>query len=185
MTDSRKFIESKYNLLGKLLPFLSDADSSGKKPKIYFSEGLSGVRNTFLDNLNATGELLTIAGERTFNDFIIKEYPNYIQERVSKKILLKLIVPDSERMHSWKSLDKDELRVTKLVTNNLYPLNINIDVYNDKVTLTSFENLIALTIESEDIANSMRSVFYLIWDNLRESEEGSRIFDTTATHFTK
>ncbi len=165
----RNFLNSKMSLFQSLLPTLQAVRKEDKKTNVFFYRGLEGIRNSFIDNLNSYNELLTIAGESTFNDFIIKEHPEYIKERIRKKILLKLIVPDSEVMRKWKKTDAKDLRLTKLITNNIYPLQVNIDIYNNRVVMTSLEEMVALVIENKAIADSMRSVFYLIWDNINDN----------------
>lgn len=165
--DLQRLIDQKTSLLKHLLPQLQGISNiSQKKPKISFYEGISGITNIFLDNLTAKDELLTIAGEKTFNGLVLEKYPNYIKERVNKKILLKLIAPDSETMRQWQPKDQEQLRITKLIPKEKFPLKVNIDIYNNKVALTSPDEMIGLIIESKDIADSLRTVFNLIWSTL-------------------
>lgn len=165
--DLQRLIDQKTNLLKHIMPQLKGVSNiMEKKPKISFYEGTSGIVNIFMDNLTATGELLTIAGEKTFNDLILEKAPNYIQERTDKKILLKLIAPDSEIMRAWQIKDQEQLRITKLVPEEKFPLKVNIDIYNNKVALTSPNEMIGLIIESKDIADSLKIVFNLIWSTI-------------------
>jgi sugar-specific transcriptional regulator TrmB len=162
--DLQRLIDQKTSLLNHLMPQLKGISNvMQKKPKISFYEGANGIISIFMDNLTARDELLTIAGEKTFNAMILDKVPNYVKQRVDKKILLKLIAPNSETMQQWQLKDREQLRITKLVTKEKFPLKVNIDIYNNKVALTSPDEMIGLIIESKDIADSMRTVFDLVW----------------------
>lgn len=161
-------LKQKELLFESLIPQLKAIyNTKGIKPKVKFFEGDRGIVNIFLDNLSAQGEILTMAGETTFNDLVIKQVPDYIERRVKKKIFLKMIVPDSPAMIQWMAKDKSELRETKAIPKDEFPLKVNIDIYNDKVAITSTQDKIGLLIESKDIADTWRSIFKLCWRGIK------------------
>jgi len=165
--DLQRLIDQKASLLKHLMPQLKGISNvMQKKPKISFYEGASGIISIFMDNLTARDELLTIAGEKTFNAMILDKVPNYVKQRVDKKILLKLIAPNSETMRQWQLKDREQLRITKLIPKEKFPLKVNIDIYNNKVALTSPDEMVGLIIESKDIADSMKTVFNLVWSTI-------------------
>lgn len=165
--DLQRLIDQKANLLKSILPQLSALNNEyKKKPKVTFYEGEAGLVNIYLDNLTTKGELLTIAGEQVFNSLILNKVPNYIEQRIQNRVLLRLIAPDTKVMKEWQVKDREQLRITKLIPSEKFNPKINIDIYNNKVALTSFEEKVGLIIESKDISDTMKVVFGLWWESL-------------------
>ncbi len=158
-------IEEKQRLFSRLLPQLKGIDNLfAKKPKIRFFEGEKNLISAYMENLEAKCEILTIAGPQFFHEGVLKYVPDYIERRVKKKILLKMIVPDVPEMVAWKGKDIPNLYQMKFVPNQVYPFKIQIDIYNNRVALMSFEEKLGLIIESKDIADTLRSFFNLTWN---------------------
>ena len=160
-------LAQKQTLLKSVLPQLKALENSlVVKPKIQFFEGESGLVSLFLDNLSAKDGIMSIAGQHVFQDVVLKHIPNYIEQRKEKKIFLKMIVPDNATMQHWKSLDRDQLRQTLLISEVQFPFFVHIDIYNNKVAISSFKDNMGLLIESRDIAHTLRSVFGFMWQSL-------------------
>ena len=160
-------VERKNQILKEILPHLKGiCNLPSRKPIMSFYEGETGIINTYFDNLTAKDEILSIAGESTFNEFIIKKFPDYIKQRIKNRIYLKLITPNTETMQQWKTQDIQDFRVTKLVSKEKFPFKVNIDIYNNKVAITSIEKSIGLIIEDSGIADTLRMLFKLTWDLL-------------------
>lgn len=158
-------IERRRKMLDRILPMLRGLENNNeKKPKIEYFEGAEGMVQLWLDNLTADGEILTVAGPNTY---ILRHVPDYIEQRVKKKIMLKMIVPDTAEMRRMKENDPSSLRLMKLVPRDLYPFKIHIDMYNDKVAIISFEEEIGLLIQSRDTTDTMRSFFQLAWNGIQ------------------
>lgn len=157
-------INEKQRLFSRLLPHLQSIDNlSAKKPKIQFFEGEKNLIDVYMENLLTKGEILTIAGPGLFHEGVLKYVPDYIEQRVKKRIPMKMIVPNIPIMLQWKERDVQELRQSKFVPHEKYPFKIQIDIYNKRVVLMSWEEKIALVIESADIADTLRSFYYLAW----------------------
>lgn len=158
-------VERRRKLLGRILPTLQGLENTlEKKPKIEYFEGVQGMVQLWLDNLSAQGEICTVASPNTY---ILKHVPDYIEQRVKKNIMLKMIVPDVPEMRRIKEHDPSQLRLMKLVPSNKYPFKTHIDIYNNKVAIISFEEEIGLLIQSKDIADTMRSFFQLAWNGIQ------------------
>lgn len=162
-------LDEKRKIFERILPQLQGIDNFGmKKPKIQYFEGERAIISVFLQNhLSAKGEILTIAGSKFFHEGVLKQIPDYIERRVKNKTLLKMIVPDFPEMKAWVPKDVEQLRQTKLVPHETYPFKIQIDIYHDKVVMYSYEDVIALSIENKNIADTLRSFFYLTWNCIR------------------
>jgi sugar-specific transcriptional regulator TrmB len=166
-SNLQDMIEKKNMILEQILPRLKGMSNlPSHKPTMSYYEGESGILKTYLDNLTAKGEILTIAGENTFNELIINKVPDYIERRAKNRILLKIISPDTEAMRKWKQQDVQHLRITKLVPRDRFPFKVNIDIYNDKVAITSMEQSIGLIIEDAGITETLRLFFKLSWELL-------------------
>lgn len=158
-------VERKNDILQRILPHLNGISNlPSHKPIMSFYDGESGILKTFLDNLTAKDEILSIAGGQTFNDLIIRKFPDYIEQRVKNRIHLKLITPETEVIKTWMLRDVQDFRVTKLVPLEKFPFKVNIDIYNNKVAITSVEKNIGLIIEDSGIADTLRMFFRLTWD---------------------
>ncbi len=160
----QRLVDQKSALLKHILPQLKGMSNFlQKKPRVSFYEGESGLVSIFLDNLSANNEILSIAGEQTFNALVLEKIPDYIRQRVERKILLRLIVPESDVMRKWQASDQVHLRVTKLIPKEKFSLKVNIDIYNDKIAITSPDEMVGLIIESRDIADSLKTIFNFMW----------------------
>jgi len=162
-----KLIKSKEDLLASILPDLSALNNiSIKKPKIRFYEGIEGIVKVIKNTLTAKKEIYAFANNDQFNA-LLQADPSYLPKRIAKKIQVKLITPDSPDSRNWKKADAKELRQTKLISNKLYPFNIEIDIYDNFVNLTSYEEKIGVIIESQPIANTMKMIFNLCWNSIK------------------
>ena len=85
--------------------------------------------------------------------------PKKIKKGIKSDILL-----SSKNPKKYVKLDKKHLRKTTLIPNNNYPFEVEIDVFDDnKTAFISFEEteLFGVIIESDKIANSMKTLFEL------------------------
>jgi sugar-specific transcriptional regulator TrmB len=160
-------IKSKEEMLLSVLPDLNALNNlSVKKPKIRYYEGIEGIVKVIKNSLNAKKEILSFANNTQFNALIEAE-PDYLTKRIKKNISVKLISPDSPDMLPWVKADKKELRQTKLISSKMYPFNIEIDIYDNFVNLTSYEEKIGVIIESQPITETMRLIFNLCWNSIK------------------
>ena len=94
----------------------------------------------------------------------------FIDRRVKNGISVRMIAPRYALDQTWPSSAK-ELRTTKMFDGKKYPLSIELNLAGDKVMLLSFRKPIGgITIESKPIAQSLRSVFNLLWELLGHVE---------------
>jgi hypothetical protein len=72
-------------------------------------------------------------------------------------------------MREYISKDQEQRRMTKVIDPKKYPFSIEINVYgHNKVALMSAKEEIGLIIEGQEIHNTMKLIFQLIWDLLPE-----------------
>lgn len=167
----QKKMQEKEKLFSDILPQLKSLHNvSGVKPKIFFYEGLEGVRDMYDDILKYSGEFVAFGSEDVVRILGEQWTEDYIKRRVKKGIRVRAILPRTEYLEkSIQGRDQAHLRATKLVDIKKYPFSIEIDMYgHSRVALLSSKEALGVIIESTEIYRTMKLVFELIWDNLPE-----------------
>lgn len=162
----KKKADERENILREALPELQKLFSfSGERPKVRFFEGVEGLKTAQEEFLKSGArEVLSIVSI----DDVIKFFPSHTEEysskRSQKKISAKLIYTSS-RGHFLKKSDNDANRESRFIPKEKLSLSCDISVYENTVAIFALrEKPIGVMVEDKDIANSIRAVFYLIWD---------------------
>lgn len=93
----------------------------------------------------------------------------YIKKRIKKKIWLRAIAPNTNDMQDYFNRDKSELRQTKLVSYDMFNVEVGIILYGkSKVGIVSYDEGMGLIIESPKIYRSLKDIFELVWRMLPE-----------------
>lgn len=132
-------------------------------PKVQFFEGKKGIEQAYEDTLvnNKSGvlhEVTGIDGVYTHLDPAFVKY--YTEKRTRLGIHSTYITPDSVIARAQKADDKKLLRSAKFIPAE-FAFNSEIAVYDNKVGMFSYalENPVAILIEDETIAKTMRTIF--------------------------
>jgi sugar-specific transcriptional regulator TrmB len=164
-------VKKREALLGQILPMLNSISNvSGAKPKIWFYNGVEGLKTVYSDSLKYSGEILAIGGEDAVkalgHDWVL----SYISKRIKKEIHVRGIVAKSEFIEKeYVSKDQEQYRSSKVIDSKKYPFPIEINIYGrQRVLLVSARDQMAVVIESAEIYQAMKSFFELLWDNLPE-----------------
>ncbi len=162
-------IEERKKAIEKIIPqLLSITNLIDKKPKITFYEGLEGIKDVYRDTLKYPDqEMLAWVSQDAFR-VLDKEFIDYyIPKRVEKKIWVRVIAPDTPEIIDYKNRETKELRKTKLIDAQKYPIEVEIDLYGgNKIGVMAFKEKIGLIIESQKIFNTLKSIFEMYWDIL-------------------
>lgn len=138
-------------------------------PNIKFFKGKQGFLTVLDDSLESySHEVLYFGSAKDLNDVIGENYvtKKYIPERLKRKIKFKQIVLPDEFSRSLVKTDEKELRRTKLMPPD-YSFAANMIIYQNKIAyFSSKRELIAVLVESCDIAEMERTKFELLWDKL-------------------
>jgi len=150
-----------------VLPFLQNLYNSPKiKPKIQYFEGLEGIKEMYSDSLKSLtkgGEILVYSGQDVIKN--LQKYTNdYIKERIKKGIWVKGIYKKTPELVDYMSKNQEQLRTAKLVEENIFPMNCEINIYANKISIASYgREMLGILIESEEIAKSQKAIFGLAW----------------------
>lgn len=164
-------LRNKERLFAEILPQLQSIHNvRGSKPKIRFYEGKDGLKEVYEDTLKYKTEIIGFASEDIIKVMGMNWSLEYLNKRIRNGIWAKAIIPGTEFISTkFLSKDPEQLRATKIIDPKKYPFTIEINVYgHNKVALMSAKEEIGLIIEGQEIHNTMKLIFQLIWDLLPE-----------------
>jgi len=165
-----KDAKERLEMARELLPELKSIHRKKEKPMVKFYEGKEGMVQAFEDTLTSKETIVGYAcGEPMFR-VLPDWWQDYIKRRVAKNIHTKGILPDTIRVKEIAKHDKEQLRESRLVPEKLFDLTIEINIYDNKVLIASWEENLAIIIESEKIAKAQKRIFDLAWRGAKELE---------------
>ena len=140
----------------------------GNKPKVRYYEGEEGLKKAWDDMLASGDKIYGYSDYEKMFDSLPEEILWYVPEtRVKNRQLFFCIAKDGERAREVKTKDKEQMRETRLIKN--LELDTEINIYGNKVLMLSFRRpYTAVIIEDRAIALSMKSIWELNWNNLKE-----------------
>lgn len=157
--------------LERVLPELRSMQGSAyRRPHVRFFEGLEGVRHVYDDTLTAETELLNFANSAVVRRFWPSYDEEYVNERVKRGVRLRGIAPDDATGRRVHGEDTQKLREIRLVPASDFDFTNEINIYDHKVAICSFESgmkgdadMFAVIIESREVANTQRQIFEMAW----------------------
>ena len=165
--------QDKIHLIDKLLPELRAIHNVIPfKPRITFYEGVGGMKELYqdtLDILKPGDTILSYTGFRDYYKFMPREYMDwYVEERVKRKIRIKMIVPESETTREILPQAQSTLREIKIVPQATWKFSADTEIYANKVALISHtENFMGVILESKEINQMQRMAFEIMWNALK------------------
>jgi HTH-type transcriptional regulator, sugar sensing transcriptional regulator len=167
--ESLKFLlEEKFERFKAFIPELKGLEKSKIGPNVRYFEGRDGLITIMQDTLNQPAgsenlNYLNMKGFWTDKEDAFSKW--YVEERVRRKINLRMISPDNEESRWYAERDKLQKRQTRIVPTKDFPFESHIEIYGNKVAIISpiETELIGIIIESEAIAKTQRMIFELAW----------------------
>ncbi|OHB21494.1 MAG: hypothetical protein A2939_03115 [Parcubacteria group bacterium RIFCSPLOWO2_01_FULL_48_18] len=144
-------------------------------PRIRFFEGIEGIKQAYEDTLenNKEKKLLDFTG----TDAIFKKMDKgwieyYVKKRTRLSIKCIAIAPDTQWSRVSQKRDGELLRTTKLLPEK-YTFDTEIDIYDNNVGIFSFseDQPIAILIEDEKIAHTLKTLFYYTESTLDQDQD--------------
>lgn len=148
------------------LPELQRLRGDAVHPRVRYFEGLNGIKTIYEDTLTSKTDILNYSNSAEIRSHWPNYDEEYVKQRVKHKIFLRGISPDDEHGQFVQQHDKENFREIRLVPHNKFTFTNEINIYDDKVAITSFkdEPLIGMIIESMEIANTQRDIFKMAWE---------------------
>ena len=151
----------------KSLPELESVyKKSPNKPKISFYEGPEFLKNVYEATLNNKEKVIydITNAEALLKTLPLEYHKEYWEKRLKKGIKAKVIAPDSEKGKWTKEEGKKVNRETRLFDQKKYNIPNEIVVWDNKIALSSFSNKISVIIEDVEIAQSIKTIWQMVWD---------------------
>jgi len=124
------------------------------------------VKEAFYEPLEmpkGSGTLVLTNSVELGTPFMHDSVIDFMDKRTDKKIYNRSIAEDTEFLEEIQDHDKEQLRDMTLIDPKKYPAVDRINIYGNKVSIISFKNKMVLTMESESVAQTFRSLFELAW----------------------
>jgi len=160
-----RLAESKVNTLKDALPQLNALAGEGRKrPAVRFYQGKEEMKIVLEEMLAEADMLLSFAAPEDMFRELGDWYLNFVKRRIKQKVPVRLIATDSPKAKERQKLGMKELRTVKIVP-NIYKYHANKWIWKNKIALFSFVgDLVAVVIESKELADMERAMFEHLWD---------------------
>lgn len=164
LENGKMKLEANISNFKKHLGYFQDyMNPSFTKPEIAFYEGAEGIVAAYEDTLTSKTEILAFASIEDTETILPEYVTKYYKRRKAAKIPIKAIFPDSKMARARQKKDAEELRESRLLPKSMLNIEIETNIYDDKVAYFSIPEKLAIIVKSKLIAASMREVFALCW----------------------
>jgi sugar-specific transcriptional regulator TrmB len=137
---------------------------SQNQPAIRFYQGKEQMKVILKEMLSEATQLIAFGSADDILTSLGKYYSEYIEQRIKNKIPVKVIVPDSKQARERRRLAPSQLRETRLVDPKYVHHGI-VFIWNNKIAMFSLKNeLVALVIESQELAETQKAMFNFMWE---------------------
>ena len=162
--------EKKIEKLKKTLPeFKALYNTYGKKPKITYYEGRSGIEQINDDTLRYKGESVAFTTPRFVSFPSRSTGKAYIEKRVAMGNHVRVIGEDAPEIRELQGKDEEELRETRILSKDIFRSEIEIGMYGSKVFIIDYKEQFGFIIEDTEIARVMKMIFEIVWGRWEKS----------------
>jgi hypothetical protein len=134
------------------------------RPRITFYEGIVGLEKVYEDTLTARTGLKSWASTDDMLATMPDYFQTYFKRRARKCIPMRSIHPDTPSAREITGRNVHELRESALVPAERFHWTPEVQVYNNRVNIASWKEKLGIIIESEEIAEAMRTFFDLAFE---------------------
>lgn len=164
-------LEEQSKRLKDIIPMLKSVQrETGERPMVKYFEGREGI-------ISSTEEFFT--GEET-NDVSYFFYPKDLVDKVltetEKKRYHNIRLKKNIRakvLYAYKNgeLQSDAMGERLKINGDVYPITCEISIFRDRVKISTMgKSLSGIFIRSKDLADTLRSIFNLIYDCLKKEK---------------
>ncbi|MEK7569343.1 MAG: helix-turn-helix domain-containing protein [Patescibacteria group bacterium] len=157
-----------------LIPQLKSVHNVSNRPKVMFYEGEEGIRRVYEDTLTSREPIRAYADIENMYRGLPGYFPEYFKRRAEKNIKIRAVIPNSAEGRERKSKDKEELRESALVPENIFHFTPEINIYDNKVMIASWREKLGIIIESAEIAEAMKTIYELSWKEAKRLDEETK-----------
>lgn len=160
-----RMLDSRVSDLKKTILTLQENSHPTKyHPRVFVYEGIPEIKKIYKDILTEQRPIDAITSVDDTYKVLGAFFDTFIQERLLKKIPMRLLAPISPQAVKFKESDDKFLRKTRLLEPNV-PSHIASYIYGNKVAIISLRDPGASGIVIDDpiIADAQKEYFELLW----------------------
>ncbi len=154
-----------------IIPELKSLHNTGTRPRVRFYEGLEGLEAVYEDTLTSHEPIRAYAAVDDMHKAMPGYFPKYYERRVKEGIAIRAIIPATKIGKDRVNQDKKELRESALIPSEKFTFTPEINIYDNKVMIASWREKLGIIIESAEIAEAMKQVFELSWNEAKRLQE--------------
>lgn len=152
------------NLRESLPELEAISNFSHGRPSVRFYEGKEQMKIVLNELLNEADEAVCFGIAEDLLKVMGDYHDYFLKQRIKNKIPLRVILRDSPIARERRRLAPQHLRQVKLVSNK-YDFHGLVYVWKNKIAMFSLMNdIVAVVIESKELADIERSKFNNLWD---------------------
>lgn len=151
----------------KVIPELTSIHKLGDRPRVRFYEGKQGLEQVYEDTLTSSESIRAYAAVDDMHKALPDYFPKYYRRRTRKGIKIRAVIPATESGRERAAQDKTENRESALVPPDTFYFTPEINIYDNKVMIASWREQLGIIIESAEIADAMKKVFELSWQEAK------------------
>jgi sugar-specific transcriptional regulator TrmB len=169
-------LRNKFQQFSSLLPLLESLKSISKEDDQaslfrYFT-GENGLISIYEDTLIPDSEILAWANSRfTEENCLSNYYKIYARKKVKRNVKSKVILNYTPESRMIQKEGIKYLREVVLVPRQQFPLNLEINLYDDKVAIMAHEDLVGVIIQNASISEMLKSIFLMNFEYAKILEE--------------
>src|SRR3989338_8997279 len=158
-----------------LIPQLKSIHNVNNRPKIMFYEGEAGLEKVYEDTLSSHEPIRAYANVDEMHGALPNYFPAYYQRRKEKGIKSRAISPMTAAGLERARHDREEGRESAVVPSDKFSFSPEINIYDHKVMIASWQEKLGIIIESAEIAEAMKKIYELAWAEAKRLDEKLRI----------
>jgi sugar-specific transcriptional regulator TrmB len=164
-------LDERESELAGIMPLLNAiTNRKTDKPAVRFYESREGLKAIYEDTLKQKkgSEILAYGSIEDMFKSLPEFLPDYITRRVKTGIKVRAILKETSSAKKFLRAGKKEMREVRTLAERIFPTKIEINIYENKMAMYSFQNQSGLIIEDEEIANTQKAIFEILWKVARK-----------------
>jgi hypothetical protein len=141
------------------------------RPQVRFYEGTDGLQEVYEDTLTSHETIRAYASVNDTEKSLPNYFPTYYKRRFKKGIKIRAVFPYEKAALELIKRNKAEGRETALVPSEKYAFSPEINIYDNKIMIASWKEHLGIIIESVEIADAMKKIFDLSWEEAKRLEK--------------
>jgi len=150
------------------------------KPKVSYYEGKEGLIKVYDDTLTSSETIRSFACYDMMRGEFSDYFKTYYERRSKNRIPIRCIHPDTPLDAKEAKRDKEEWRESRLLPHKTHYFTPEIQVYDNKLSIVSWKEILGIVIESPEIYDSFKAIFELAWKEANRLDtrrkKGEKIF---------